>query len=222
MPIGNGLSGITANTPYNLILDAGVFYKNINLTELRAGGSDAWANAINPLNTWTDPNGTIVTPTPLGATRGGAKVKLNRDERQVDVDSKRTNIKGFDRINMIDPQISISLLEAGVTDVIQMALGTSERTDWNGWAEIVPQLLVQDTDYIANVALFATISGEDQPMIIVLSNARVVEVGDMTFQDKNEAVFDVTFRGHSLPTDPLTIPISYFCPSEYDGSVYNG
>lgn len=221
MAIGNGLSGLRAGTPYNLVLDSGIFFKNINLTELRTGGHTAFADATNPINTWTDPNGNVVAPTPLGATRGGATVKLNRDERQVEFDSRRTNVKGFSRINMIDPEIEVSLLEAGTADVIQMSLGASATTNHTGWAEIEPVLLVQDSDYIGNIALVASISGELQPLIIVLENARVVSVGDLKFADKDEMTVMVTFRGHSLASNPLAIPIRYFIVNEYsntDGS----
>lgn len=220
MAIGNGLSGFTETAPYDLVVDAGVIYKNINLTELRAGGSTAFQSAIDSGNTWTDPNGTVVAPELMGLTLGGSTVKLNREERQVEFDSRRTNVKGMSRINMVNPQIMTSLLQVGTPETITMALGTSETTDHVGWREIVPQLLVQDTDYIANIALCATISGENQPMVIVLENARVVDVGDMKFEDKKEAVFELTFQGHSLPSDPLKIPIAYFCPQEYTGNEY--
>lgn len=220
MAIGNGLSGLRAATPYNLVLDAGVIYKNINVTMLQAGGIDAWANAIDPMNTWVDPNGTTVTPEHLGATRGGTTVKLNKDDKPVEFDSRRTNVKGMDRVNMINPQIETSLLEVGVDDIVEMALGAWETTDRTGFKEINPVLLVQDAHYIGNIALAATINGEHNPMIIVLSNARVVMTGDMSFKDHDEAVFQVTFQGHALASNPLEIPITYFIPVQYDGASY--
>lgn len=221
MPIGNGLSGFTETAASDLVIDAGVLYKNINLTELRAGGSGAFQAAIDSDNTWTDPNGTVVAPTALGLTRGGSKVRLNREERQVEFDSRRTNIKGMSRITMVNPQIVVSLLQVGTSETIVMSLGTSETTSHVGWREIVPQLIPQNGDYYGNVALCATISGEDQPIVIVLENARVVDVGEMSFEDKNEAVFELTFQGHALPSDPLSIPIIYFCPVQYDGDSYS-
>jgi len=221
MAIGNGLSAFREVSPYNVIVDAGVIYKNVNLTELRMGGSTAFANAIDPDNTWVDPNGATVAPALMGLTRGGSRVRLNKEERQVEFDSRRVNIKGMSRIDMINPQISTSVLECGSQDIMELSLGASETTEHIGWREIIPQLYVEDTDYIGNIALCASISGERQPIVIVLSNARATEVGEMGFEDKSEAVMELVFTGHALPSAPLAVPIAYFVPVEYSGNAYS-
>lgn len=221
MAIGSSLSGIRPETINNLVLDAGVLYLNANIADLLSATTPADAAfdlAVDPLNSWTDPNGTLVYPTKLGATEGGTRVSINKEERQVEADGRRTNIKGFQRVNMIDPKITTSLLEYADFGTLKLALGSTTETDHENFKELRPYLYVQDTDYYGNVTLFATISnrkapnGEDLPIIIVLENVRVNNIQEQSFTDKAEAKLPVELTGHALPGDAFSIPIRYIVP----------
>ena len=218
MSIGLPQSGLRSVTPQNLVLDAGIMYKNINETMLQNGLSTAFALAISSTSTWTDPNGLTVSPSKLGATRGGTKVKVGITNRQVDVDSKRTDIKGFDRVDMIMPSIETSLLEFGDYLTAETALGSTDVHNWVTYQEVKPSLVVKSSDFIGNIALVAPVSGSLLPIVVVLRNARVNSPGDLDLKDKSELSYATTFTGNSLASDQYNLSISFYLPATTSAS----
>lgn len=229
MAIGSSLSGLRAGFDKNLVLDAGVMYVNANITDMLSATTSAniaFATAIDPLNTWVDPNGLTVAPRKLGATRGGTNLNLDKEERQVEVDGRRTNIKGLQRVDMISPRISTSLLEMADTTTLRMAIGSSILTDHENFESIRPYLYPLDEDYLGNVTLFATVSGRQSPdgsplpICVVMENVRVNTVNEIAVQDKNEAVLQVELVAHALPEDAFTIPCLFIVPKRLEELGY--
>lgn len=221
MAITSALSGLRAGLEDNLVLDAGVCYVNANIAEMvlaTTSANFAFAAAIDPLNTWVDANGDTVAPRKLGATRGGTKVNINKTERQVEVDGRRFNIKGLQRVDMMDPKITTSLLEMGDAETLELAIGSSTVTDYENFTGIRPYLYPTSTDYMGNVTLFATIAGRESPsgsalpIVVVLENCRVNSIQEMDFSDKNEAVLQVELVAHALSSDAFTCPMSFYVP----------
>lgn len=224
--IGSSLTGLRADTVRQLVLDAGVLYVNANITDMLSattGAGIAFSEAIREDNTWVDPNGNTVAPVKLGATRGGTTFSLNKEERQVEVDGRRTNIKGLQRVDMISPMIKTSLIEMADTTTLRRALGSSILTDYQNFETIRPYLYPIDEDYFGNITLFATIAqrvapnGEPLPIAIVLENCRANTVNDISIQDKNEAVLEVELVGHSLDSDAFTIGCQIIVPKLVSG-----
>lgn len=213
MSIGLPISGLRSVTPQNLVLDAGIMYKNINEAMLQNGLATAFSLAINPVSTWTDPNNVVVTPTKLGATRGGTKVKVGITQRQVDFDSKRSSIKGFDRVDMISPSIDTMLLEFGDYLTAETALGSTLVHNWTTYQEVKPSLVVASLDFIGNIAVIAPVSGSLLPIVVVLRNARVNSPGELDLKDKSEMAYPVSFTGNSLASDQYNISISFYVPA---------
>ena len=218
MSIGLPQSGLRATTPQNLVLDAGIMYKNINETMLQNGLSTAFSLAINPTSTWVDNNGITVSPSKLGATRNGTKVKVGITNRQVSFDSKRSDIKGFDRIDMVMPSIETSLLEFGDYLTAETALGSTDVHNWVSYQEVKPSLVVKSTDFIGNIALVAPVSGSLLPIVVVLRNARVTSPGDLDLKDKSELAYMATFTGNCLASDQYNLSISFYIPSTTSAS----
>lgn len=212
-------SGLRSVTPYNLVLDAGVVYKNINMSMLRNGLSTAYTDAIDSANTWTDPNGVTVTPTKLGATKGGTSVDAGKKERPVEFDSRRTNVKGLTRTDDIMPVLKTKLLEVGDVSTLAYILGSATQTDWTTYQEFTPTLVINDSDYIGNIAIVAPVSGSSLPMVVVLENAKVINPQAFDMKDKDELSVEVSFTGHSLASNQYAIPIHFFTPSTTSGSA---
>lgn len=225
---GNSISGLRDGTQNYLILDAGQMVLNANMAlyedDLTPAGY-AYAQAINPLNTWTNVDGEVVAPKILGATRGGTTIKLNKTERQVQADGRRTNIKGFQRVDMIDPRISTSLIEVADPDTLQLILGSSFKETLTNFYKIRPALYPKASDYVANITLFATISGAFDPnnldsngdplpipVAVVYENARVNQVNDIPFSDNNEAAAQLEIVAHALASDSFKIPMYVLLP----------
>ncbi len=226
MPIINGISGVRDGSFNHLILDAGVIYVNINETLLNVGGSTAFANAINPDNTWTDEDGILRTPGLGGVTRGGTAFNLNKKERPVEFDSRRLPVKNTDRVDMIEPTIKTMLLESAQLQTTQLMLGgSSSNTSTPGWTKVTPNLIIQASDYTPNMALVATVSGAESmfPYIILLRNVRCNVVGSMAFKDHDESVYDVTLLAHASETDPFGasgFPVIFYIPTNESGVAY--
>lgn len=221
MPIGSSLTGIREGLSEVLVLDSGVMYVNANISDMLSAtmsANYAFDAAINPANTWVDANGTTVAPRKLGATRGGARCSLGKTERQVEVDGRRFNIKGLQRVDMMDAKISCSLLEMADTETLQLAIGSSILTDYENFETVRPYLYPTATDYMGNVTLFATVSGrtsptgEPLPICVVLENCRANSIQEIPFEDKNEAVLQIELTAHALDSDAFTCPMYWIVP----------
>lgn len=221
-PIPLSLSSLRLQTKGNLVLDSGLVIANGNVNALRLSG--LFADLINPAVGWTDPNGTTVYPRYLGATRGGNMINMSKTERQVDFDGHRTRVKGLVRIDMVEPMLKVKLLEMADPTTVRRVLGSTYINQWpiasptKQYDEFTPSLLVNDLDYIGNICVAATCSGESQPILYVLDNARVDQVADMNLVDHNEQVVECTFYGHALLEAPTSIPMHIFVPTLFHGS----
>lgn len=223
MAFVSAISGLRGDTPDKVVLDAGAVYVNFNvevfLDENTLAGL-CLAAATDPDATWEDPNGNIVAPRKLGATRGGTTITLNKEERQIEADGRRTTIKGFQRVDMIEPKIQTSLIEVADRETLKLALGSVTETVIGNFVKIRPNLLPTAEDYLGNVAIVATINGARDPLgnpipiVVVFENARVNKVTDIPFVDKNEAVMQVEIVAHALPDDAFTIPMYALLPLE--------
>lgn len=219
--VGSALSGLRADTPDKLILDAGAVWVNFNVTQYLSAttpAGQALAQATLSTNTWTDPNGSTVAPRKLGATRGGTTITLNKQERQVEADGRRTTIKGFQRVDMIEPRISTSLIEVADYETLKLALGSATVTTYTNFRKVQPTLYPVAADYLGNVVIVATINGAFDPLgnpipvAVVMENARVNNVNDITFTDKSETTMQVEIVAHALASDAFSIPMYVLLP----------
>lgn len=198
MGIPVGISGIRETTPYNLIIDAGKIWVNILLSALRGSSESPYGDAVeNALS--------------LGATRGGQTSNLNKESRQIDANGLRLPVKGLERIPSMRPTLTLNLLEHD-SESMQRNLGAADLESHTSFDEITPRLTVDEGDYFDNIAFAGTISGSEDPIIIVYENVLAVSSNEITFEDDNEAAMQVEFVAHAPITDPLAVPVHYFIP----------
>lgn len=200
--IGQGLSGFREETPDNLVLDAGVAYRGIDEAALRASGV-----AGTQLTT------ALSGATKLGATRGGTEFDSGKMLREVAADGIRYPIAGFIRVDGGAPQIKTNLLEQ-TQDNLSLALAPVTVTEHDNWNEIQGKLEVdKDADYVDNIAILATLSGSDMPVIIVLRNAFCKADPKIDLKDKSELGVEVILTGHALASAPYDCPYSVYYPT---------
>ena len=191
-----GRSGINADTPSRLVFDAGELFLNINLTALEATGvADAIEHAI-----------------PLGATRGGSTFNPNRTLRNMEVDGALGPVRGMVRRESVEPTLSAILLEMSEDNLLEAFAGSVSTTA--GEFEKITGGPILDATYRDNVALLATYSGDDEPVIFVLQNVLVTETAEINLEDQNEPVLDVTFAGHFDPDDIEEEPWIIYHPGD--------
>lgn len=197
---GPGLSGLNCSTPNNLVLDAGALYFNIDET----------AFTHNP--PYDDPvTQALANATLAGATRGGATFETGKETRHVEVDGMRYPIKGLERIDGYTPTLTVTMIEMSAAN-LQRLLGSSTATTLGNFTTIDLSAEIASTDYITNVALVTTLSGSDDPVILVLRNVLMTESASLAFEDKSEAGIEATFTAHVSPCAPYTSPVTLYVP----------
>lgn len=195
-----GMSGVSAATPGRLILDAGTVYFNIDEDAIMTGDvADAIAGA-----------------TALGATRGGATFEPGRSFREIEVDGVLGPAKGMSRRDRIEPTLTVTFVEMTKGNLTK-AIAGAVSTNGPSYTRIEGGE-IKATDYIENVALLATYSGTDDPVIVVVRNALVTEGLSLAFEDRNEVASEVVFAGHFDLADPAREPWAIYHPGQGVGS----
>lgn len=194
-----GRSGISADTPDRLILDAGEAYFNIDISALES----------------TDIASALSAGTKLGATRGGSTFNANRSLRDIPADGKLGPVKGMIRRQNVAPVLTINLLEMtpeNLTKAIAGATGADTGATTDDMQKISGGEIAS-ASYIDNVALVATYSGTDNPVIIVVLNAIVMEAPEIGTVDEDETVLSAPFAGTFDPATPGTEPWNIYHPT---------
>lgn len=193
---GKNYTGFTKETPENLLLDAGAFFKNFKYIE---GGAenDTYDSAVAA--------GKL-----LGATKGGGEFSAVPNVRQIEADGTKGRTKGLVRIDSWEVYLKATILEAS-EEAIRVAL-TASNVDNNTdekYDVITGKDEIEISDYIENVTWVGCLSGSLEPVVIQVYNALNTDGLKLTVQDKNEATIPVTFYGHydqeSLDKPPFKI-----------------
>lgn len=192
-------SGVTANTPKHLQLDAGAFLKNYDVA------SDTWASA----------KGTKL----IGATAGGGSFSAVPTIRRVEVDGVKGATKGFEALDEWVVTMTANVKEI-TAEALQLALatGTSVATkspssaDSNNYNKITAANELADANYIDNITWIGRLSGSELPVIIVMKNALCTNGLTLTTADKAEGVVALTLTGHYDPADLDAVPFEIYYP----------
>lgn len=192
-------SGVTANTPKHLQLDAGAFLKNYDPT------TDTWATA----------KGTKL----IGATAGGGSFSAVPTIRRVEVDGVKGATKGFEALDEWVVTMTANVKEI-TAEAIQLALanGTSTAVKSpgtevsNNYNKVTASNDLADSNYLTNLTWVGKLSGSSLPVIIVLKNALCTNGLTLTTADKAEGVVAMTFTGHYDPANLDTVPFEIYYP----------
>lgn len=196
-------SALTPTDAEELGLDVGIGFYNAAIDELLTGDPSTAVSRMRE-EEWTDPDGNPQTATKLGITRGGIEYNPGTTQRQVDFDSRRTNIKGFWRVDMIEPTIKTTSLKVANPELFHMYLGAAESSTVGHYTRIKQTLVVDDTlDYWWNLVVIQTISGQTLPQLFILQNPHVSQQDAYSMTDKNESVLSVTFTSNTTAEDPF-------------------
>jgi len=197
-------SGIRPGTSRNIPLDAGVVWRDINLSQLVSPppGQEWQAWTLAKTTPWSNYQG-AKTPAKFGATRGGVGYNPGRTERQIEADGRRTAIVGFQRIDMVEPIIKINLLEGRDAVAMKQYYGASVSNAYGNYTRLQSRLYVNTDEYFGNIVVAQFVAGSPLPILYILNNARANASEELTTTDKNETVLPVTFSGHTLEDDPF-------------------
>ena len=186
------ITGLTTETPKKLLLDAGAFFKNYDLTKEYTAQSDAL----------------------IGATSGGGSFSAVPEVRKIEVDGGKTNVKELQTIDQWTVTMVANVKEI-TADSLALALGaaaTSAETSPSGYTKVTGKADFESSDYISNITWVGRLSGSSKPVIIVIKNAISLNGLSVTVQDKNEAVVAITLTGHYSLDDLDTPPFEIHYP----------
>lgn len=156
--------GITENTPKEILLGAGAYYKNLKYD--------------TQTNKW---DGTI-----LGATTGGGKVSISPEYMTIEVDGATVKVKGLERKVGETALMEINLLELKKDNLVQglhMVEDTSKQVE--GYKIFKSVRDIDDNAYFENVAFVGTLTSGEQ-VVVIFENA-IIE-GAMELEPKNKEV----------------------------------
>lgn len=187
-------TGFNEKTMNHLLLDAGALYKNFGLPD----------QAI------------------IGATSGGNEFDAKAKIRQIKVDGvKAANAKGLEVIDNITTTLKCKFLE--ITEEILKAtlIADVDTTSDTNYDIITGKTIIEDSDYIKNIAWVGTLSGSGKPVIIVIDNALCLDGLQLKAEDSKDNVLDVTFTAHADPTKPKDLPYHIYYPKLSDIVAFN-
>lgn len=188
------ITGLTKNTPEKLLLDAGAFFKDYDVT------TDTPATAASKL---------------IGATQGGGSFSAVPTIRQMEVDGSKGNVKGLEAIDGWVVTMVANVKEV-TADNIQLALGAATQAiseSPENYTKITAKEAFDTTDYIDNLTWVGTLKGSDVPVIIILKNATSLNGLTLTVADKAEAVIPITLTGHYVLANLDDTPFEIYYPT---------
>lgn len=187
-------TGLTSNTPKKLLLDAGAFFRDYDLTK-----------------TYTDNAANLI-----GATQGGGSFSAVPTVRKIEVDGAKENVAQLQGIDGWVVTMTANVKEV-TADNMALALGAakSEAATEEGVAgstKIMAKADFEAADYLENITWVGRLSGSQDPVIIVVKNAVSVNGLSLTMADKAEANIPLTVTGHYSLDDLETPPFEIYYP----------
>lgn len=186
-----GRTGVTANTPKNILFGAGTIHKGLKYA-----------------TTWN------FTESLVGATSGGSKLSIIPEITKVEVDGALVPTKGLSVKTGETATMEINFIEL-TEDIIKASTigkaGTSEDTNYSA---IVSKADIEEGDYWENIAFVGkTLDGKN--IIAILENALCTSGFEQEGKNKEGAVGKYTFETHAeLNSDLDTLPWKIYYPKD--------
>lgn len=184
-----GKTGVSANTPKNILFGAGTIHKNLKYN-----------------TTWNFAESIV------GATSGGSKLSIIPEVTKVEVDGALVAAKGLSVKTGETAQMEINFIELTkdiITTATLGAVGTSDDAEYD---VIVAKADIVEGDYWENIAFVGkTLAGEN--IIAILENALCTSGFEQEGKNKEGAIGKYVFESHAeLNSDLDTLPWKIYYP----------
>lgn len=190
-------TGYTKNTPKSYVIDAGAVYANLAYNKT----SSKWEGD------------------PMGATSGGNKLTITREFREVEVDGVKSRAKGLKILQSQNADLEINVKELTAENIARALGATITQGDETnapaGYKIITTGGAVKLTDYLKNIAVVGTVSGTNDPIIVILDNALCTSGLELELKDDDEAVVTMKFEAHADEdqVENLALPARIYYPT---------
>lgn len=234
-------SGVTAETPQNIMLGAGTIHKGLKYgyyAESESGAVGA-LEVIADAGTITGSQiklATVIVDIPtaivgdyvilksewnfagslIGATSGGNKLKIENEIMDLDVDGANVKAKGLAVKTGETATLETNIIEL-TPDVMKMVLlgEINATTGITGYSEIVSKTKIEANDYVTNLGYIGkTIEGT--PIIVMFDNALCTSGLELDGKKKDAGVVKATFECYAdLTGDLEKLPYHIYYPTTY-------
>ena len=195
-------TGYTARTPKHYLINAGAIYKNLNWNPTGGqGGTGQWEGEL------------------LGATAGGNKVIIEKEYRVVEIDGVFVPAVGQKLLQGQSAKLETNVKEITAENIRLAINGEIKEADGTdapaGYKIISSKPKLENEDYIENLGIVGTMSGTDDPIIIIFDNALCTSGLDFETKDNEEAVIPMTFEAHASEgqVEDLSLPCRIYFPN---------
>jgi hypothetical protein len=185
--------GITADTPENLMLGAGIVCHNLEFDS----STSKWKYDV------------------LGATQGGNKVSIVPEITTVEADGALVKIKGLDRKTGETAKMETNLIE--ITPELMKAgvIGKNGTSDITGYNLITSKPDIEAGDYYKNFG-FVGKKTDGTPVIVIFDNALCTSGFEAENKNKEATVVKCTFECYqecNAETDLSILPYRIYYPT---------
>ena len=186
-----GKTGVTENTPKNIIFGAGTIHKGLKYE----GGKWNFEESI------------------MGATSGGSKISIVPEFVDIEVDGALVLVKGLKVKTGEVASMEINLLEAQEDMIAKAIIGEVKASEADvKYKEITTKSNVSEGDYLENIA-FVGEKLDGQKIIVIMGNALCTSGFETEGKNKEGVVGKFTFECHADITSDLdTLPIKIYYP----------
>ena len=185
-----GKTGVSANTPKNILFGAGTIHKNL----VYADGAWNFDSSI------------------IGATSGGSKLSIVPEITKIEVDGALVAAKGLTVKTGETATMEINFIEL-TSDIIKAAtFGEAGTSEDSAYDVIIPKAAIAEGDYWDNIA-FVGKTLEGKTIIAILENAICTNGFEQEGKNKEGAIGKYTFESHAdLTSDLDTLPWKIYYP----------
>lgn len=185
-----GKTGVTTNTPKNILFGAGTIHKNLKYT------TNAWNFAASI----------------IGATSGGSKLSIVPEVTQIEVDGALVAVKGLNVKTGETATLEVNFIELTPEIIKAGTLGAAGTSDDSTFDVIESKAQISEGDYFDNIAFVGkTLEGKN--IIAILDNALCTSGFEQEGKNKEGAVGKYTFACHAeLGGDLDTLPWHIYYP----------
>ena len=188
--------GITQNTPSNILLGAGTWFKGLAYKE-----GDGWSGTV------------------LGATSGGSSIKITPEVKDVEIDGALALAKGLAVMQGGTGEAEVNFAEINKDILSMTTLGEVVSGDGEnavtGFDCIQTKNAITEGDYVENLGFVGYTADQSKQIIVILDYALCKSGLQLDAKNKENAVIKATFTAYgSIDTDLDRVPIRIYYPAE--------
>lgn len=178
------VSGVTGNTPKNIMLGAGTLYKDFTFS------TDEWSGTI------------------IGATSGGSKLSIVPEILDIEVDGVKVKAKGLTHKIGETATIETNMVELTKDWIKATVIGAEGTSTDDRFNVIESKPHIEESDYIQNLAYVGFMT-DGTPIIIVFDYALCTSGLEAEGKNKENSVFPATFECYANLAEGATDTLPY-------------